>query len=391
MLDWLIVGGGIHGTYLSNFLMNSKLCVHYKTEKILVLDPNDQIMERWNRNTRNSCMDFLRSPRVHHIDLNPNALYEFGKTQKFSNGSMYTDPYFRPSLELFRRHCDSVIYKCKLDKIRIKGLAVSIKKLKHCFEVESTAGFIKSKKIMLSLGMSNQLALPNYVSACEKWDGKICHVFDTKFDSGKIGHDKEIIIIGGGISAAQLAQGLVKKSTNNVTLISRDKFKTYQFDSDPGWIGPKYLNKFQKIDNYSLRREIIDAARQCGSLPPDICESLKNLVSNNLVRFILDEIELVRLTKTKRLEIKLNKTSERLVADRIIFATGFATFRPGGDLIDQLISELGLACAPCGYPVVDKSLQWCPGIFVSGPLAELEIGPVAKNIVGARLTAKRLI
>jgi len=43
-----------------------------------------------------------------------------------------------------------------------------------------------------------------------------------------------------------------------------------------------------------------------------------------------------------------------------------------------------------GYPVVDDQLHWGGSIFVSGPLAELRIGPCARNIVGAR-NAGRLI
>ncbi len=120
MLDWLIIGGGIHGTYLSNFLMNSKQSVRYKRKSVSVLDPHDEIMAIWNGNTRNSCMDFLRSPRVHHVDLQPNSLYEFGKMHPANNGSMYTDPYFRPSLVLFKQHCDRVIERGRLDTIRLK-------------------------------------------------------------------------------------------------------------------------------------------------------------------------------------------------------------------------------------------------------------------------------
>jgi hypothetical protein len=44
-----------------------------------------------------------------------------------------------------------------------------------------------------------------------------------------------------------------------------------------------------------------------------------------------------------------------------------------------------------GYPIVDKALRWHPRIHVTGPLAELELGPAARNIVGARMTAERLI
>jgi len=47
----------------------------------------------------------------------------------------------------------------------------------------------------------------------------------------------------------------------------------------------------------------------------------------------------------------------------------------------------------CGFPIVDKNLSWGDSgrIYVSGALAELEIGPSARNIAGARLAAERIV
>lgn len=60
-------------------------------------------------------------------------------------------------------------------------------------------------------------------------------------------------------------------------------------------------------------------------------------------------------------------------------------------MVDQLIQRHALPCAECGYPVVDSHLRWHPAIFVTGPLAELEVGPVSRNIVGARKAANRIV
>jgi hypothetical protein len=49
------------------------------------------------------------------------------------------------------------------------------------------------------------------------------------------------------------------------------------------------------------------------------------------------------------------------VADRVVLATGF----------DAAIERMELPCAPCGFPLVDRALRWAPGIYVTGPLAEL--------------------
>jgi len=37
-----------------------------------------------------------------------------------------------------------------------------------------------------------------------------------------------------------------------------------------------------------------------------------------------------------------------------------------------------------------KEIQWCPHLYVAGALAELELGPVARKIAGARKTAERI-
>ena len=49
-----------------------------------------------------------------------------------------------------------------------------------------------------------------------------------------------------------------------------------------------------------------------------------------------------------------------------------------------------VGCAICGYPVVGEDLRWQERIFVTGPLAELQIGPCARNIIGARNVGRRL-
>ena len=59
-------------------------------------------------------------------------------------------------------------------------------------------------------------------------------------------------------------------------------------------------------------------------------------------------------------------------------------------MVDDLITSASLPCASCGYPIVDESLRWHPGVYVSGPLAELELGPVSRNIAGARRAGDRI-
>lgn len=40
---------------------------------------------------------------------------------------------------------------------------------------------------------------------------------------------------------------------------------------------------------------------------------------------------------------------------------------------------------------VSNSLRWGPNLYVTGALAELEMGPIARNISGARQAADRIV
>ncbi len=82
---------------------------------------------------------------------------------------------------------------------------------------------------------------------------------------------------------------------------------------------------------------------------------------------------------------------EAIEVDGVLLATGFEQSRPGGALVSDLIETHALPCAACGYPVVDPHLRWHPSVFVTGPLAELEVGPAARNIAGARRAADRIV
>ena len=89
--------------------------------------------------------------------------------------------------------------------------------------------------------------------------------------------------------------------------------------------------------------------------------------------------------------IQLVTPSGAVAAQQVILATGFRSARPGGGLVDGLVESAELPCAGCGYPLVDRHLRWHPRVLVTGPLAELELGPSARNIAGARQAATRML
>jgi hypothetical protein len=80
-----------------------------------------------------------------------------------------------------------------------------------------------------------------------------------------------------------------------------------------------------------------------------------------------------------------------LESDFVSLATGFMHCPPGGEFVRRTIEDLELPCAPCGFPKIDEYLRWADGLFVTGPLAELVVGPASRNIIGARFAAERIL
>ena len=128
-------------------------------------------------------------------------------------------------------------------------------------------------------------------------------------------------MIGGGISAAHLVIKLSKKYPGNAYQIARQPYRVHDFDSDPGWLGPKHMSGFEKLTRYEERREVIDHARHKGSMPSELANKLRNLKRNNSFTFIQAEVQSWTVTGD---DIILHLTKEKSIvkAKTTLFATG---------------------------------------------------------------------
>jgi len=388
MLEWLIIGGGVHGTHLSHALTTR---VGVPRSSIRVLDPHDAPMQRWHTCTQNTGMAYLRSSVVHHLALHPYALKHFAETAPTVE-QPFAHPYKRPSLQLFSAHCTHVIDSHALHDLRLEGRACG---LDACtggegYTIETDAGVLRARNVLLALGTSEHLKWPAWARELHRAGLHVEHVFAPTFDRAAWPRKGHTVVVGGGISAAQIMLSLHVAGTEQLTLLRRHSARIHQLDSDPGWIGPKYQVPFQSIEDWDTRRAVIAKSRYRGSMPPRLARRLSRL--HHMGRISVWEDEVARASSTPGGGIELvGATSQKTIqADRVILATGFEAERPGGAWLSRAIASIGLSCASCGYPMVDASLQWHPGLYVTGPLAELEIGPVARNIVGARHAATRI-
>ena len=384
MLDWLIIGGGVHGTHLSLALLRAAGVAH---DRLAVLDPWDEPLARFFRFTEATGMGYLRSPAVHHLDLHPYALRSFARRGHGKRVARFVAPYDRPGLAFFRAHCESIVRAYGLAQVRTRATAIRLDRVDVGFRVETDRGVLAARRVVLAVGQGDQPCWPEWAAALRA-SGRVQHVFDGPAPPETTRTGERVVVIGGGITAGQLACSLMDRGAV-VTLLSRHEARVHLFDSDPIWLGPAGLTGFHGEPNPDARRRIIQGARRRGSMPPELDQRIRVEAHRGRLARRRGEITHAELG-SGAVRLALGSDGGALEADHVVLATGFLPHRPGGALLDDAIAAHGLPCARCGYPIVSRRLEWAPGLFVSGPLADLELGPAARNIAGARAAAERI-
>ncbi|MDG1482252.1 MAG: FAD/NAD(P)-binding protein [Myxococcota bacterium] len=387
LLDWVIIGGGIHGVHLAVQLIGE---AGVAPERLRIIDPGPTLLRSWKRCSANTGMRYLRSPAVHHLDLDPWSLLRYAETVEQREGEarpLFAPPYSRPSVELFAEHCADVVSRYDLEALHIQDTASEI--TLSCDRVSvalGESGTLSARHVLLAMGAAAQPRWPAWASTLMAHGMHIYHIFDPGFRLAPETWPGRVAVIGGGISGAQAAMRLAD-GKREVHLIARHALRKHQFDSDSGWVGPKNMRGFTTIRSLKKRRAMIRAARNVGSLPPDVYRELRASMQRDAIQWHQGEVTASSMGSGAMLQIG----SERLYVDAILLATGFEDHRPGGALVDRMIESHDLPCASCGFPVVDNHLRWHPRVFVTGPLADLELGPVSRNIIGARRAAERIV
>lgn len=383
MLDWLILGGGMHGTHLSFYLTR---VIGVSPDRLRVLDPYLEPLAHWYRQAGNTGMEYLRSPHVQNLDHDPWSIVTFARTRDGKSLARYIPKHNRPSLALFRAHTNWLVRKHQLDQLRLVGRANGLTRLDHGWRVETDQGAVDAWNVILAFGATEQPHRPAWANHLPA--PQVQHIFAPDFTRAYVQPNQHITVVGGGITAAQTALSFTTTNPGRVTLLMRHAQRIANFDSDECWVGATCLNDFHAEPDFDRRRAIIKAVRHRGSLPPDVVAQLQYAQTQGLIEVQEGEIASVS-TIGSRFCLHLHDPKAQ-ATDHVVLATGFERTRPGGQWLDAAVENYELSTAACGFPIVDPTLRWADGLYVCGPLAELEVGPVARNIIGARLAAARI-
>ncbi|QFU82739.1 FAD/NAD(P)-binding protein [Natronorubrum aibiense] len=396
MFECVIVGGGIHGTYVCQRLLEDTTL---EREDLLIVDPHGRLLESFRRKADACEMDELRSTFVHHIGTEPFGLESFAESRCRTDELLPTPGYpQRPTLSLFLDYADYVIEGTGLERLHRQASVDAIRRTERGdgLVLETTAAdgagsseAIRTRNCVLAIGHGDRYRQPAWADGVDPiihvWDG-----FDPETPA------EETIIVGGGITAAQLATCLAEREREAVTLCSHHELETATSEADPRWINWNHIESqlHRHPPGSKARSDIVREARNDATVPQTLLERLESAADDGPLSVRYGDVRSAREVDGQvRL---LLENGGCLSADRVVLATGFA---PVADhpFVDRLASELGLERGYRGMPVLDdETLAWSradggeSSVFVTGALAAGTVGPFAGNIAGARRAADRL-
>ena len=386
-IDLAIIGAGVQALTLTTHLLQ-KSAKHYS--KFLVFNPSQTWLSQWQQQFAAQKIPYLRSPAVHHPDPNPYQLRAFAKHRHHE----LFHPYDRPGTKLFNDFCNEVIHRWKLaDKI-YPAKVVQILPIDRAFRprfklVLDTAETIIARRVVMATGYS-QVNLPDWVENINSDypSDRLCHSQQINLNNLNITGER-ILIVGGGLSSGHLAKGAINLEAT-VTLMTRKQIQEKIFDTEPGWLGPKYLKDFHAETDWSVRYQQIRQARNGGSMTPEMMLQLRKASHEGKVR--IDECCQVSDVEWQGNLWQVHcRNGSKHQFNRIWLATGTRLNFTEHPLLEDVLKTYPTEIVN-DLPILDEHLRLPKSnFFIMGGLAALQIGPVARNISGGKMACRRIV
>lgn len=394
----VIIGAGPQGLTLATHLLQKQKDCH---RQFRVVDPSGGWLSEWKQRFHGLEIPYLRSPAVHHPDPYASELRRFAEDR----GNELYDPYSRPGAKLFQDFCQSVVKRWQLESCVHGDQVVHLQYRRglgrYPFLLELNQGNpIQARRVVLATGAGPQRQ-PDWVKQIQSPypEDRLCHSESISLQKQAIA-GQTILIVGSGLTSAHLAVGAAKRGAQ-VIMMARRRFYDRIFDADPGWLGPKYLKQFDQESCWEKRYQMIQAARDGGSVTPELMFKLRRLERQGQLKFYEQcEVESAnwhgKHWQGEHWQIHCRTSEEHLCLNhlpihRIWLATGTENSLRSHPLLQEVQERFPVKWVQ-GLPILDEHLRW-PGceLFIMGAGAALRLGPVARNLAGARMASERIV
>lgn len=348
-VDIVIVGAGIHGCGILAQLVADPAI---GSKKIALIGDDEQLCGKFLHSIKDTGQAVLRSPYEHQ--LAPDGLIQMidfarlywdclsSREQNQVKISLESARSLVP-IDVFQGHVNYVCAALQLRRFAYRGRVTGISHLErtnHFIVFLSDSIQVRAKKVVLASG-----AVPRKQHA-----------------DVNLVNEKEIAVIGAGLSAAQF---VIDTANEGLTVYWNPKSKIeFQCSDVPHmYFRHEGITSFQ-AQSIAERKKTLRRASQ-STIIPELRENLVNLIAGKKLQFVSGK-DIEVFTK-KGMKLK-----------------SFDGYLPDCSLLNYLNLDL--------TKFSDKTLEcdFMPGLFVTGWLAQNNLGPAAKNIDGVRICYERI-
>ncbi|MEL7360355.1 MAG: FAD/NAD(P)-binding protein [Cyanobacteria bacterium J06560_6] len=357
-----------------------------------VFDPSGTWLAQWHRQFAAQEIPHLRSPAVHHPDCNAHTLLSFAEKRQ----DELFNPYNRPGTQLFHDFCETVIDRWHLRDRVTQARVVGLSPQKRGFQLTlSDERKVTARRVVMATGAATA-KLPEWAKQVNRHPPeRLCHAQSVHLPALSTLAGETVLIVGGGLSSAHLAMGALRRGAK-VLLLGRRAFQEKIFDAEPGWLGPKYLKGFEAEPDWHTRWQMIQQARDGGSFTPEALTKLRKLSREGRLSLYENCEVTSSVWKADGWRVKCNNSAvhdcfEHQSIDRIWLATGNQLDITSHPLLTEVLAQYPIQIVN-GLPVLNEHLRW-PGceLFLMGPWTALQVGPVARNLFGAKMACDRIV
>lgn len=384
--EMVIIGAGPQALSLCCLLLQKR---PRWRRRLRIIDPSGRWLSCWQRQMQRFEIPRLRSPSPHHPHPNPNALRSYAQERR--RFRELEGRYGLPRTDLFNEFCRSVVGEFQVaDRVQ----AVSLEEIQleaggagSLHLTLSDGSLIPARRLVIATGVGEPV-LPDWVQRipCPYPKEALQHSRMIDLAAYRSLQGQHILIVGGGLTSAHLALGAIKRGSR-VSLLCRHKLRSKLFDTDPGWLGPKYLKAFRSEPCWRRRHQQVLAARDGGSITPRLTVALQRERQQGSLQTYENCQVRQALWSAGQWRI-LCDDGRSLLADRIWLATGHKLGVSRQPLLRQLHKQQQIQLVD-DWPVLSDDLRW-PGtnVHLMGGMAALRLGPAARNLFGGREAAR---
>lgn len=376
--DLLVVGSGPHALTCCTYLLRQRPSLR---ERLLVIDPRGWLT-CWNHQFNALGITRLRSHAIDQPDPDPYALWRSAQGSDKEMG-----PYTAPGVTLFAKFCRALIAQHGLEDVlkrdRVKCIASSDQGV---WAMLADGTRLLAQRVVLATN-TRVPRIPDWARdlARQAPPGRIAHTEELDLRGARLAGE-HVLVVGNGLTAGQLALTAVSGGAT-VTLVCRNRVRRQVFDVQGGWLTPSELRGFYAEPAAHRRLDMVREARR-SSMTPAVVLALEEASRTGTIHLLEGSEVSSAGWNGECWRVRLGERTEEV--HRIWLATGTTPRADSEPLLAQLIASKPTEMAG-GLPVLDEACRW-PGteIHLMGALAALQLGPAARNLVGARMATERI-